>query len=581
MPVTVYGRSIEGLHLSRYGGLTIRIIPGTLHAWTEIEMAPEDGGSPGNPDTAFAERIGLLEPGAASMPLRLPDGLWFFRARHFGEGKNTSGWTAWINGTAEDLPDDPYDTVLRTAGVEEPLTSGGGTFPHDINLAANHSNFPLDIDRGGTGVSAGVDDQFYYFDAASPTALQVLVVGTNEIILGTSPPTSGPLTSAYTTGTFAPDSHAYSVHSGNVPSSDVVGSYASITGVGTLTAGTWEATAVASNFGGTGLTNASFASGDIIYSVDGTSWTVLTWLSGSDGQVLTRGDGTPILSWEDQVISGTIGPDSGGTGVTNWSTFENSLVVTGPGAAGNWTGINGGNAGTFLEGQGAETAPVFSAITAADIAAGTFGGSFTFSSALIFSVDEGIHHTDAVSLLRFSGGSSSSNGANIALYGGTHASRADDFAIRSGTSEIISWDDNIATLFVQPGTGSFVAIARTAGSPDRGYLAVTGGLYSTEYSHGNRGAATTCFGRSGNQQHMIMTASLTITVTLEVDGQYMDLYVQADSGGPYTITWAGVDNDADAIDNTVAALTTNHYHLRRSRGNTVKYHISTDVLGVL
>ncbi len=349
MPVTVYGRSIEGLHLSRYGGLTIRIIPGTLHAWTEIEMAPEDGASPGNPDTAFAERIGLLEPGAASMPLRLPDGLWFFRARHFGEGKNTSGWTAWINGTAEDLPDDPYDTVLRTAGVEEPLTSGGGTFPHDINAAANHSNFPLDIDRGGTGVSAGVDDQFYYFDSATPLALQVLVIGTNEVILGTSPPTSGPITSAYTTGTFPAAAHAYGIHSDTIGSADVSGSYTGITGVGVLTAGTWNATTIAMARGGTDQTTVT--TGDILFSFDGTGWNKLG--IGSTDHVLTVSVGVP--AWAAAVSF------SGNVTDLNQSSPQGFIRSNTVGTA--WEVETGGNTNDFMRLISAATNDVWEAVT--------------------------------------------------------------------------------------------------------------------------------------------------------------------------------------------------------------------------
>ena len=70
-----------------------------------------------------------------------------------------------------------------------------------------------------------------------------------------------------------------------------VGTLSSLVSVGTITTGTWSATAIAATKGGTGLT--SYATGDIIYASASNTLSKLT--AGSDGNVLTLASGVP--SW--------------------------------------------------------------------------------------------------------------------------------------------------------------------------------------------------------------------------------------------------------------------------------------------
>ena len=70
-----------------------------------------------------------------------------------------------------------------------------------------------------------------------------------------------------------------------------VGTLSSLVSVGTITTGTWSATAIASTKGGTGLT--SYATGDIIYASAADTLSKLT--AGTDGNVLTLASGVP--SW--------------------------------------------------------------------------------------------------------------------------------------------------------------------------------------------------------------------------------------------------------------------------------------------
>jgi hypothetical protein len=79
------------------------------------------------------------------------------------------------------------------------------------------------------------------------------------------------------------------ITSGTVGSAYISGSYTGITGVGTLTAGTWNASAIDALYGGTGLT--SYTAGDLLYA-SGTS--ALSKLAlGTSSYVLTAGASAP------------------------------------------------------------------------------------------------------------------------------------------------------------------------------------------------------------------------------------------------------------------------------------------------
>jgi hypothetical protein len=99
----------------------------------------------------------------------------------------------------------------------------------------------------------------------------------------------GQITSASNTAIANNGNH---ITSGTVGSAYITGSYTGITGVGTLTAGTWNADAVQALYGGTGLT--SYTAGDLIYA-SGTS--ALSKLGlGTQGQVLVAGASAPTWS---------------------------------------------------------------------------------------------------------------------------------------------------------------------------------------------------------------------------------------------------------------------------------------------
>lgn len=147
------------------------------------------------------------------------------------------------------------------------------------------------------------------------------------------------------------------ITSGTVGSSYISGSYTGITGVGTLTAGTWNANTIGVAYGGTNIT--SYTSGDMIYA-SGT--TTLSKLGiGTDGQILTISGGIP--TWGAAPASGVTTFSAGTTGFTPSTATSGAVTLSGT--------LNVSNGGTgavsltgILLGNGTSA---FSAATASDI----------------------------------------------------------------------------------------------------------------------------------------------------------------------------------------------------------------------
>jgi len=129
------------------------------------------------------------------------------------------------------------------------------------------------------------------------------------------------------------------ITSGTVGSSYISGSYTGITGVGTLTTGTWNGSTIGVGYGGTGLT--SYTTGDLIYA-SGTS-TLSSLGVGTNGYILTVNSGLP--SWQPAPATGVTSFSAGTTGFTP-STGTTGAVTL----AGTLNVSNGGTGVTTLTG---------------------------------------------------------------------------------------------------------------------------------------------------------------------------------------------------------------------------------------
>ena len=121
--------------------------------------------------------------------------------------------------------------------------------------------------------------------------------------------------------------NASNITSGTLGTARLTGSYTGITGVGTLTAGTWTAGTIGSAYGGTGF--ASYAVGDLLYADTTTSLAKLADVA--TGNALISGGVGAAPSWGKigmaTHVSGTLPVANGGTGVTS-STGTGSVVLS-------------------------------------------------------------------------------------------------------------------------------------------------------------------------------------------------------------------------------------------------------------
>ena len=230
--------------------------------------------------------------------------------------------TAWVQQTS------PPITIGTTALVFQqfsaPITYTAGTgLSESPTYTFNIAN---------TGVTAATYGSASQVPVFAVNAQGQLTTVTNTAIAIAAGAVSGLAASATTDTT-----DAGNISTGTLPSGRLIGGYTQVTGVGTLTSGTWNATTIASAYGGTGFT--TYATGDLIYSSAANTLSKLP--IGSTNQVLTVVGGVPtwaastggVTSFQTSLngltpststtgavtLAGTLGVSSGGTGQTSYT----------------------------------------------------------------------------------------------------------------------------------------------------------------------------------------------------------------------------------------------------------------------
>jgi hypothetical protein len=244
----------------------------------------------------------------------------------------TQANTSWVQQTP--LPITVGTTAIVFAQFGAPLTYTAGT---GLNESPSYT-----FNIANTGVAAATYGSASQVPVFAVNAQGQLTSVTNTSIAIAAGAVSGLAASATTDTT-----NASNITSGTLGTARISGSYTGITGVGTLTAGTWNANAIGVAYGGTGLT-ATPSNGQLAIG-NGTGYSLATLSAGTNVTITNTSGGIQISATPS--AGGTVQSVDVSGGTTGLSFSGGPVTVTGTITMAGTLGVaNGGTGATTLNG---------------------------------------------------------------------------------------------------------------------------------------------------------------------------------------------------------------------------------------